>query len=801
MKKTVINEVASSAKKAFDELQSIDDRNKKTEGLERLKRALVERKEEILRANDLDVQAAEGLVKEGKLSESIVNRLNLRSSSDKFDSIVDGIEAVIKLEDPTGKIQSVTKLDEGLELYKVSWNAAILKGGKESNKTQEVLTRIINEALSSCLPANLIQTVSSRSDYQRATRTESNHTKIPVLGHADGLCNIYIDQDADPQKVIRCVLDAKTTYPAACNSVETLLVHRSWLGDSFTELVLSLLNEKVTLKLDQASLDVLKSSGKGDEPSAVLVELFTVDDLTAAIEHINQYSSHHTDSILTESSSHGSRFCRAVNSASVYVNCSTRFADGFRYGFGTEIGISTSKIHSRGPVGLDGLVIYKWMMFGSGDRAHITADYGQGKPRQFLHSNVPVDQPGPSQPDCSSSRTVQPNQHTQSYTNLNTTILISTSSTPSTTTTTTTNFNLNQLTTEQYRNTILNAISIQELCQLISDHLAFKFLRNILELLPNPESRLIVVDSPHLQISSSNKSVDCSTALRSSSLSTSYIHLTLHPTSLLDHLINVYGLPVPMPSRQPVGTHYDVRLFGLLAELAGECEPYLEPIGGGKDGLQNVPLAPSIPSASIALKPATLKKNARIGRPSAHLAAIQIGLEALKLVPTPLGFTLHPLPVSKVLVKRTFKLFTGPINQSTPTSDTHQHQLTFNLALTDKQRAEREAVALPFLPRRAEDGTVIEAPGQMFDGSFQNFLPSSNINHHSNNTHNNPNNGAKSGMILYEPDSADDLDDEEPDDELLMRRGSAIVQLEIYHTFWTKKKSAQSIFNKEHPSS
>ncbi|KAA1103422.1 hypothetical protein PGT21_017583 [Puccinia graminis f. sp. tritici] len=458
MKKTVINEVASSAKKAFDELQSIDDRNKKTEGLERLKRALVERKEEILRANDLDVQAAEGLVKEGKLSESIVNRLNLRSSSDKFDSIVDGIEAVIKLEDPTGKIQSVTKLDEGLELYKVSCpigvlliifearpevlvniaalavksgNAAILKGGKESNKTQEVLTRIINEALSSCLPANLIQTVSSRSDINELLEQNQfidlviprgskelvqfiqNHTKIPVLGHADGLCNIYIDQDADPQKVIRCVLDAKTTYPAACNSVETLLVHRSWLGDSFTELVLSLLNEKVTLKLDQASLDVLKSSGKvtnhllfwsncslareedfKTEWLSLTLSIKTVDDLTAAIEHINQYSSHHTDSILTESSSHGSRFCRAVNSASVYVNCSTRFADGFRYGFGTEIGISTSKIHSRGPVGLDGLVIYKWMMFGSGDRAHITADYGQGKPRQFLHSNVPVDQPG-----------------------------------------------------------------------------------------------------------------------------------------------------------------------------------------------------------------------------------------------------------------------------------------------------------------------------------------------------------------------------------------------------------------------
>lgn len=413
---------------------------------------------------------------------------------------------------------------------------------------------------------------------------------------------------------------------------------------------------------------------------------------------------------------------------------------------------------------------------------------------------------------------------------LKTTILISTSS--STTSTATTHFNFNQLATEEDRNTILNAISIQkpspvsivlnsvqELCQLISDHLAFKFLRNLLELLTNPESRLIVVDSPHLQISSPNNQaiVDCSTALRSSSLSTSYIHLKLHPTSLLDHLINVYGLPVPMPSRQPVGTHYDVRLFGLLAELAGECEPYLDPFGGAKDRLtvvpqallvhpslaeaspnmgscivqwtaKNVPLSAPIPSASIAIKPITLKKNARIGRPSTHLASIQIGLEALRLVPTPPGFTLDPLPVSKVLVKRTFKLSTGPIDQSTPTSDSQpHHQLTFNLGLTDKQRAEREAVALPFLPRRAKDGTgnqkhiplyipfithsvrlslsliclVIEAPGQMFDGSFQNVPPSNNSN---NNSHDQ--NHSKSGMILYEPDSADDMDDEEPDDEL-----------------------------------
>ncbi|WAQ87612.1 hypothetical protein PtA15_8A517 [Puccinia triticina] len=462
---TLISSVARSAKKAFDEYQSIDDpAAKKTEGLRRLKQALVERKEEILGANDLDVQAAEGLVKEGKLSESILSRLNLRSSADKFESIVDGIEGVIKLEDPAGKIESVTKLDEGLELYKVSCpigvlliifearpevlvniaalavksgNAAILKGGKESMKTQEILTTIINEALASCLPANLIQTISSRSDVDELLQQTQfidlviprgskelvqyiqDHTKIPVLGHADGLCNIYVDQDADPEKVIRCVLDAKTTYPAACNSVETLLVHRAWLGPAFTELVLHLLNEKVTLKLDQASLDVLKSSAEvashllfwsncslareedfRTEWLSLTLSIKTVADLGAAIGHINQHSSHHTDAILTESAASGRRFCRAVNSASVYVNCSTRFADGYRYGFGTEIGISTSKIHSRGPVGLDGLVIYKWIMVGGAGRAHITADYGPGKPRQFLHAKLPVDHPHPFSADA-----------------------------------------------------------------------------------------------------------------------------------------------------------------------------------------------------------------------------------------------------------------------------------------------------------------------------------------------------------------------------------------------------------------
>ncbi|PLW10508.1 hypothetical protein PCASD_16645 [Puccinia coronata f. sp. avenae] len=334
--------------------------------------------------------------------------------------------------------------------------------------------------------------------------------------------------------------------------------------------------------------------------------------------------------------------------------------------------------------------------------------------------------------------------------------------------------------------------SVQELVRLLSAHIAFQLLRSLLDLLPNPESRLVVVDSPHLQTSSSQRTSihDSSALLRSSSLSTSYLHLRIHPTSLLDHVINVFGLPVPAASRQQqqqqqqqAGTQYDVRLFGLLDELAGGCDPYVDPLGSEKTPVavvpqalmvradpcassatanlgtcvvewtaRNLPLTAAVPSASIALKPPpSQKKNRAPARgSSSHLAAVQHGLEALRLVPSPPhGFQLEPLPVSKVLVKRAFKLKGRAADQAKPTP-VRDPELTFNLSLTDKQRAEREAVALPFLPRRAQDGTVIEAPGLIYDGSFQD--PSL--------AHNKP------GMIHYDPDSADDFDDEEPDDEL-----------------------------------
>ncbi|MBW0481680.1 hypothetical protein O181_021395 [Austropuccinia psidii MF-1] len=446
--------LAQSAKVAFDSFQSVSS-EAKTQALARLKQLLTEKKDEVLAANSVDVEAASELVKQTKLSESILKRLDLRSSDDKFDSIIKGIDDVIRLPDPAGQVQSVTKLDEGMNLYKVtcpigvlliifearpevmvniaslavkSGNTAILKGGKESLNTQNVLTEIINEALAETLPQNVIQSVSSRSDVSELLSQDNfidlviprgskelvqfikNNTKIPVLGHADGLCNIFIDHGADLKMATRCIIDAKTSYPAACNAVETVIVHQSWLENGFTDLALSLLNAKVTLKLDRASLDALKSCARvtshplfwsncslakeddfRTEWLSLILTIKTVDSLSGAIQHINTHSSHHTDSIITQSKENAAQFCQSVNSSSVYVNCSTRFADGYRYGFGTEIGISTNKIHSRGPVGLEGLVIYKWVLYGEGDEGHITADYAEGK-KQYIHQNIPVDQ-------------------------------------------------------------------------------------------------------------------------------------------------------------------------------------------------------------------------------------------------------------------------------------------------------------------------------------------------------------------------------------------------------------------------
>ena len=220
-----------------------------------------------------------------------------------------------------------------------------------------------------------------------------NNTRIPVMGHADGICHIYVDKDADQEKAVSIIIDAKTQYTAACNAVETLLIHEDIADEFVPKLKCALSSSGVKLLGTKEITDILKASEKADsgdqdpgydtidesdfkEYLALMVSAKTVKDVDEAIGFINTHGSHHTDCIITENDTAADRFLQLVDSAGVYQNCSTRFADGFRYGFGAEVGISTSKIHARGPVGLEGLVTYKYNLRGNG---HIVDDYATGK--------------------------------------------------------------------------------------------------------------------------------------------------------------------------------------------------------------------------------------------------------------------------------------------------------------------------------------------------------------------------------------------------------------------------------------
>lgn len=339
-----------------------------------------------------------------------------------------------------------TKIDEGLDLYRVtspigvllvifearpevianiaslalkSGNTAILKGGKESVNSFAAIAKVVSEALATTnIPPGAVQLVETREDVNalldqdqyidlvvprgsnELVRYIKDHTKIPVLGHADGLCAIYVHEDADPEKAVKVIVDAKTDYPAACNAVETLLVHQAASTTLLPKIASALLQAGVSLRCDQLSKAALESSNLDSAMKKMLQDAVPADydteflELTLAIKvvnglddavlHIGEHSSGHTECILTESKDVAEAFMTRVDSAGVYWNASTRFADGFRYGFGTEVGISTNKIHARGPVGLEGLMIYKYQLRGNGQ---IAADYGSGK-KSFLHQKI-----------------------------------------------------------------------------------------------------------------------------------------------------------------------------------------------------------------------------------------------------------------------------------------------------------------------------------------------------------------------------------------------------------------------------
>lgn len=376
-------------------------------------------KDEIFEANKTDLETAKSLVESGELTKSTFNRLKL--DENKMRDMIQGIRDIAKLEDPVNKKLLVRELDSDLTLYKVSCpigvlgiifearpdviaqisslaiksaNAVILKGGKESINTNKKILSVINSALEKIeeFPKNVIQQVFTRDDVAEMLKCDKyinliiprggnklvkfikENTKIPVLGHADGICHIFVDESADIDMAIKVVTDAKTQYPSACNAVETLLIH-----EKFPKID----NLLAALQLSEIQL-IDKPESWSHEYGDKILSFKTVKNIDEAIEHINTYGSGHTDSIITKDIENAEKFMNKVDSAGVYFNASTRFADGFRYGFGAEVGISTNKTHARGPVGLEGLTIYKYKLIGNGN---IVKDYVDGT-KHFSHKDV-----------------------------------------------------------------------------------------------------------------------------------------------------------------------------------------------------------------------------------------------------------------------------------------------------------------------------------------------------------------------------------------------------------------------------
>jgi len=388
--------------------------------------ALVESADEILIANALDRVAADAAVGAGQLSSSMASRLKL--SKDRLEGLASGIRAVAAMEEPVGKVLRSTELADGLRLRQESsplgvvliifesrpdvlpqlmslalrsGNGLLLKGGKEAINSNRALHKVLTNALKP-LPSSLFGLVESREDVgamlsmddvidlvvPRGSNQLVQHIKansrIPVLGHADGICHVFVDKSADRAMAESIVLDAKTDYPAACNAMETLLVHEDYPHKA--ELFSALNEAGVTLYggprvNSDFGFELVDSFATEYGELAATVEL--VSGLQPAIDHIHKWGSGHTECVVTDDAELASAFLSRVDSACVFHNASTRFADGFRFGLGAEVGISTSRIHARGPVGVDGLLTTRWKLTGKGDTV---APFSSGE-RSFTHTH------------------------------------------------------------------------------------------------------------------------------------------------------------------------------------------------------------------------------------------------------------------------------------------------------------------------------------------------------------------------------------------------------------------------------
>ncbi len=424
-----LTEVAQQTRQAAIQLAGASTETK-NQALEAVAQALEEATPEILEANVQDCQQA----KEAGIANALYARLKLDAT--KLKGAIAGVRSVATLEDPVGTVQLKRELDTGLVLSRVSCplgvlgvifearpdavmqiaalaiksgNGVLLKGGQEALHSCQALVKAIQQGLSTTeVSPNVVALLTSREETLELLNLDQDvnliiprgsndfvrfvqeNTRIPVLGHAEGICHVYVDQAAKLDQAVEIAVDSKIQYPAACNAVETILVHDEIAPQYLPKLTAALQDNQVKVLGDaktQAIVDVAPASDAdwATEYGDLIVSIKVVASLTDAIAHINQYGSGHTDAIATEDDQAAAVFMNQVDAAGVFHNCSTRFADGFRYGFGAEVGISTQRMPPRGPVGLEGLVTYKYQLKGQGQ---IVATYAGSDARPFTHKDL-----------------------------------------------------------------------------------------------------------------------------------------------------------------------------------------------------------------------------------------------------------------------------------------------------------------------------------------------------------------------------------------------------------------------------
>lgn len=421
--------IASKTRAASRQLAGLPT-EARNQALEAIAQALEAATAEILVANEADCQAAQ----HAGIAPALQARLKLDRT--KLQAAIAGVRDVVRLTDPVGTVQVHRQLDTGLVLKRVSCplgvlgvifearpdavmqiaslaiksgNGVILKGGQEAVRSCTALVKAIHQGLAQTeVDPAVVQLLTTREETLSLLKLDQyvdliiprgsnsfvrfvqENTRIPVLGHADGICHLYVDQSAEIAKTVAIAVDAKTQYPAACNAIETLLVHRDIAAEFLPAAMTALQAKGVELRGDEQTCEILEIAAATDtdwstEYNDLILSIKVVDSLAVAIDHINTYGSRHTEAIATEDAAAAATFMAQVDAAGVFHNCSTRFADGFRYGLGAEVGISTQKMPPRGPVGLEGLITYKYELVGDG---HIAATYSGTNAKAFIHQDL-----------------------------------------------------------------------------------------------------------------------------------------------------------------------------------------------------------------------------------------------------------------------------------------------------------------------------------------------------------------------------------------------------------------------------